>query len=63
MAREKENFRDVLADVVDVTGKRILGVYDIMKYLKIGHNKAICYLDGEKTITAHKFASKLLQEE
>lgn len=60
MAREKENYRDVLADVVEVTGKRVLGVYDIMKYLKIGYNKALEYLDGDKTITVHKFASKLL---
>ena len=60
MAREKEFFRETVADVVDVTGKRILGVYDIMKYLKIGHNKAMRYLDGNKTITVHKFAAKLL---
>ena len=60
MPREKAYFRDTLADIVEVTGKRVLGVYDIMKYLKIGHNKAIEYLDGKKTITSHQFASKLL---
>lgn len=60
MPREKEFFRDTLADIVEVTGKRILGVYDIMKYLKIGHNKANRYLNGSKTITAHQLASKLL---
>lgn len=61
MPRENENYRDVLADVVEVTGKRMLGVYDIKKYLRIGHNKALTYLDdGEKTITAHKFAQKLI---
>lgn len=60
MGREKAYFRDTLADIVEVTGKRLLGVYDIMKYLKIGHNKANAYLDGKKTITAHQFASKLL---
>ena len=60
MAREKEFYRDVLADIVEVTGKRILGVYDIKKYLKIGYAKALSYLDGEKTITAHKFAQKLI---
>ena len=60
MPKEKENFRDVLADVVEVTGKRMLGVYDIKKYLRVGHSKALTYLDGEKTITAHKFAQKLI---
>lgn len=60
MAREKEFFRDTLADIVEVTGKRVLGVYDIMKYLKIGYNKAGKYLGGCKTITAHQLASKLL---
>ena len=60
MAREKEHFRDVLADIVENTGKRILGVNDIMKYLHIGRTKALVYLDGEKNITVHKFASKLL---
>ena len=60
MAREKEFYRDVLADIVEVTGKRILGVYDIKKYLKVGYNRAAEYLDGQKDITAHKFAQKLL---
>lgn len=58
---EKPYFRDVVADVYEATGKRILGVTDIMKYLKIGHNKAIEYLDGEKTIKIHKFARKLIE--
>ena len=60
MPREKEHFRDVLADIVEVTGKRILGIYDIMKYLHVGKDKARVYLDGEKSISAHKLASKLL---
>lgn len=60
MAREKAYFREVLADIVEVTGKRVLGTRDVMKYLKIGHNKAVLYMDGEKSITVHKFASKLL---
>ncbi len=60
MPREKEHFREVLADIVEVTGKRVLGVNDIMKYLHVGRNKAIVYLDGGKNITAHKFASLLL---
>ncbi len=60
MPREKPYFRETLADVIETTGKRVLGVYDIMHYLKIGYNKAIKYMDGAKEITAHKFASKLL---
>lgn len=61
MPREKANYRDVLADIVDVTGKRMLGVYDIMAYLGIGYNNAIKYLKNKKKITAHKFASELLE--
>lgn len=61
MPREKENFREVVADIVAFTnGKRVLGVNDIQKYLRVGRSKAIEYLDGEKKITVHKFASKLL---
>lgn len=60
MPREKPYFRDVVAEIKESTGKTILGVNDIKKYLKIGHNKAITYLDGQKTITIFQFASKLL---
>ena len=60
MAREKEFFREVVADIVENTGKRELGVYDIMKYLGIGHNKAAKYLDKQKTITVFQFAQKLI---
>lgn len=60
MAREKEYFREAVADIVEATGKRILGVNDIMKYLRIGHNKAVEYLDGEKTITVYQLAKKLI---
>lgn len=61
MAREKEHFRDVVADIVETTGKRVLGVYDIKTYLKVGHNTAASYLEkGQKTITVFQLASKLL---
>lgn len=60
MAREKAYFRDVVAEIKESTGKTILGVNDIKKYLKVGHNKAVQYLDGEKTITVFQFALKLL---
>lgn len=61
MAREKEHYRDVVADIVENTGKRILGVYDIKDYLHVGYATALSYLDkGEKSITVFKLASKLL---
>ena len=60
MAREKAYFREVLADIVEVTGKRLLGVYDVKRYLKVGYNKAAEYMGGEKHISAHQLASKLL---
>lgn len=60
MAREKAYFREVVAEIIEATGKRVLGVYDIKAYLKVGHNKALEYLDGEKTITVFQLASKLL---
>jgi hypothetical protein len=59
MAREKENFRDVVADIKESTGKVLLGVNDIKSYLKVGYSKAIKYLDGEKTISVFQFARKL----
>lgn len=60
MPREKEHFRDTVAEIVETTGKRILGVNDIKKYLGVGYNKAAAYLDGKKSITVFQFASKLL---
>ena len=60
MAREKMYFRETVAEITEATGKKILGVYDIMEYLKIGYNKAQEYLDGEKNITVFQLASKLL---
>ncbi|MBE7022632.1 MAG: hypothetical protein E7414_05410 [Ruminococcaceae bacterium] len=53
MPREKEFFRDAVADIVESTGKRVLGVNDIKKYLRVGHNKAVIivppfyYMTGE----------------
>ena len=60
MPREKPYFRDVVADIKESTGKTVLGVNDIRKYLKTSYGKAIKYLDGEKTITVFQLASKLL---
>lgn len=60
MAREKENFRDVVADIVETTGKRELGINDVKRFLKIGQNKAVEYMDGQKKITVYQFARKLI---
>lgn len=60
MAREKPYFREVVAEIAEKTGKTILGVRDVMEYLHVGHNKAVQYLDGNKTITVFQLASKLL---
>lgn len=60
MPREKEHYRDVVADIYAVTGKRMLGVNDIRSYLGVGYNKAIEYLGGKKQITIFQFASMLL---
>ncbi|MBQ6697523.1 MAG: hypothetical protein IJN09_00565, partial [Oscillospiraceae bacterium] len=61
MSREKPYFREVVADIIERTGKTILGVNDLKKFLGIGHNKAVGYLEkGEKTITAYQLAQKLI---
>lgn len=60
MAREKEYFREVVAEICESTGKTILGVNDIKKYLKVGYAKATEYLDGNKTITVFQLAKKLI---
>lgn len=60
MPREKEYFRDVVAEIIEETGKRVLCVDDVRKYLKVGTNKAKEYFDGEKRITVFQLASKLL---
>lgn len=60
MPREKEFFRETVADIIERTGKTLLGVNDIKKYLKVGHNKAVGYLEGKKNITVYQLARKLL---
>ncbi len=60
MPREKEFFRETVADIIERTGKTLLGVNDIKKYLKVGHNKAVEYLEGKKNITVYQLARKLL---
>lgn len=60
MAREKPYFREVVAEIQERTGKTILNISDVKKYLKVGHNKAVEYLDGEKSVTVFQLAQKLL---
>ena len=61
MGREKAYFREVVADITERTGKTILGVNDLRKFLGVGHNKAVTYFDrGEKTITVYQLAQKLI---
>ena len=60
MPREKEFFRDVVADIVETTGKRELGINDVKKFLKIGQNKASTYMCGKKKINVYEFAKQLI---
>lgn len=61
MSREKPYFREVVADIIERTGKVILGVNDLRKFLGVGHNKAVEYLDkGQKTINVYRLAQKLI---
>ncbi len=61
MSREQPYYREVVADIIERTGKTILGVNDLRKYLGVGHNKAVSYLErGEKKITVYQLARKLI---
>ena len=61
MAREKPYYREVVADIIERSGKMVLNISDVMKYLKVGHNTALSYMEkGEKTINVYKLAGKLL---
>jgi dTDP-4-dehydrorhamnose reductase len=60
MAREKEHYRDVVADIIERTGKTMLNANDIRKFLQTRHNTAVEFLNGNKTISVYQFASKLI---
>jgi dTDP-4-dehydrorhamnose reductase len=60
MAREKEHYRDVVADIIERTGKTMLNANDIRKFLQTRHNTAVEFLNGNKTISVYKFAEKLI---
>lgn len=62
MAREKEYFRDIVADISHRSGgKMVFTCKSIQDLLKIGHNKAISYLDGKKEISIYDLARKLIE--
>ncbi len=60
MAREKEFYRDVLADLKETTDKTILTTSDVRRIIKRRHEEARKYMDGKKTITIYQLAQKLL---
>ena len=60
MAREKPYFREVVAEIIEATGKRELGIRDVMGYMKVGRSKALEYMDGRCSVTVFQLASKLL---
>ena len=60
MAREKEFYRDVLADLKETTGKTILTTSDVQRVIKRRYEEARKYMDGKKTITVYQLAQKLL---
>ena len=60
MPREKEFYREVVAEITECTGKTILGVNDVRSYLKVGYNKAVEYMDGQKKVTVFQLARKLI---
>lgn len=60
MPREKEYFREVVAEISEKTGKTLLGVNDIKSYLNVGYNKAVGYLGGKKQISIFELARKLI---
>lgn len=62
MAREKPYYREIVADLVERTGgKMTFTCKAIMDLLKIGHNKALAYLEGKKEITVYELARRLIE--
>ena len=62
MAREKPYYRETINIIRMKVGadKVMLGVTDIMKYLKCRYEKALEYLDETGQVTIFRFASMLL---
>ncbi len=60
MAREKPYFREVVEQIVEDTGKRMLTATDVQRYLHIRYEKALTYMNRKKQITVFEFAQQLL---
>ena len=62
MAREKPYYREIVADLSERSGgKMTFTCKAIMDLLKIGHSKAISYLDGKKEITIYELARRMIE--
>lgn len=60
--REKPYYREVVADLSERSGgKMTFTCKSIMDIMKIGHSKAIEYLDGKKEITIYELARKVIE--
>jgi hypothetical protein len=63
MAREKQYYREVVADLSERSGgKMTFNCRAIMSTLKIGHSRAQTYLGGKKDISIYDLARKLIEE-
>ena len=62
MAREKENFRDVVEHLVELNGGKLMfNCRQIMRALGVGHNKAADLLGGSKEISVYQLSRLLLK--
>ena len=62
MAREKPYYREVIADLYERSGgKMVFNCRAIMAVMKIGHNKACEYLDGKKEISIYELARRIIE--
>ena len=61
MAREKPYYREVIADLYERSGgKMVFNCRAIMSLMKIGHSKACEMLDGKKEISIYELARKII---
>lgn len=61
MPREKPYYREVIADLNERSGGRMMfSCRNIMDLFKVGHSKAIDMLDGKKEISIYELARKII---
>ena len=61
MGREKPYYREVVADLAERSGgKMVFTCKSIMDLLKIGHSKALEIMDGKKDISIYELARKII---